>query len=343
MTATTVRRRVTGLLALVLAGALALTACSSSDEHEAHSRAIGPHVAQLDDDNPEAVVPQGDPQLPVTLTDHEGTQVTITDTSRIVAMDLYGTLTQTVYALGLGDRLVGRDIAAKFPAVESVPVVNPGGQSLNAEAILDLRPTVVLTDSSIGPRAVQDQLRATGVPVVFFDPERTLDGVEPQITAVAQALGVPDAGTALAAQTREQISQARSMAPTGGDPYRVAFVYSRGTALMMLGGRGSGADSLIEALGAEDAGVASGVDKKFVNVTSEAMIAAAPDVLLMMKGGLESLGGVDGLSKVPGLAQTPAGESKSVVSMDDGVLLGFGPNTGRVLQALAQALYGSES
>lgn len=96
---------------------------------------------------------------------------------------------------------------------------------------------------------------------------------------------------------------------------------------------------MIEALGATDAGTASGITQQFVPITSEALIAAAPDALLMMTDGLASIGGIDGLEKVPGIAQTPAGKNKRVVDMEDGVLLSFGPNTGRVMAALAEAIY----
>ena len=51
------------------------------------------------------------PTLPVTVTDAQGTRVTITDTSRILALDVYGTLARTVFELGLGDSVVGRDVS----------------------------------------------------------------------------------------------------------------------------------------------------------------------------------------------------------------------------------------
>ncbi|NLU84963.1 ABC transporter substrate-binding protein [Rhodococcus sp. HNM0569] len=334
------RRRTARVAALVGAAVLTIfvSACNAPAAQDS-AGATGPRTATLADPNPQPVTDHATPVLPADTADAEGTPVTVADTSRIVAMDRYGTLTQTVYALGLGDSLVGRDIAAKFPAVEDVPVVNPGGQSINAEAILDLRPTVVLTDTSIGPRGVQDQLRAAGVPVVFFDPHRSLDTVDDQILAVARALGVGELGDRLAARTSDEIAAARTRAPEGQEPLEIAFLYTRGPAITMIGGPGSGADSLIDALGAVDAGTKSGITQEFVAITSEALIAAAPDDILMMTHGLESIGGIDGLEAIPGIAQTPAGRSKSVVDMDDGVLLGFGPNTGRVLAALADAFY----
>jgi iron complex transport system substrate-binding protein len=226
--------------------------------------------------------------------------------------------------------------------VQNVPNVTGGSGSLNVESILALRPTVFLTDSTSAAPAVREQLRAAGVTVVYFDPQRTMDGVVPQIEAVAGALGIPERGHELAQRTRDEIAAATAAVPKQDNPLTIAFLYLRSTAITMLAGPGSGADALIAALGAHDAGTAAGLKEPFVAITSEAMIGAAPDVLLVMSDGLNSVGGVDGLEKVPGIAQTPAGRNKRVVDMSDAVLLSFGPNTGRVISALSEAVYGTK-
>lgn len=59
-----------------------------------------------------------------------------------------------------------------------------------------------------------------------------------------------------------------------------------------------------------------------------------------MSKGLESVGGVDGLVKIPGVAQTPADMDRRVVSVDDGILLNYGPRTDQVLTSLITQLYG---
>jgi iron complex transport system substrate-binding protein len=59
-----------------------------------------------------------------------------------------------------------------------------------------------------------------------------------------------------------------------------------------------------------------------------------------MTKGLESVGGIDGLVKIPGVAQTPAGMNRRVVSIEDGVLLNYGPRTDQVLKSLVEQLYG---
>lgn len=88
-----------------------------------------------------------------------------------------------------------------------------------------------------------------------------------------------------------------------------------------------------------DAGKASGLKKDFTAITSEALAKAAPDAILVMTKGLDSVGGVDGLVKIPGVAETPAGMDRRIVSIDDGVLLNYGPRTDRVLSELVAQLY----
>lgn len=298
-----------------------------------------PATATVGDDHVRPVEPPAPAQLPVTVESCDGELVEVTDTSRILAVDLYGTLAEIVFSLGLGDNVVGRDTSTGFPEAEHLPVVMPGAHDLSAEAILALDPSVVLTDTTIGPSEVQLQLRDAGVPVIFFDDDRSLDTIPTHVRAVAGALGVPAAGEELVTRTQQEITTALERAPSAGDGPDIAFLYLRGGAVQLLGGPGSGADSLIRAVGGRDVGTELGLERPFTQITSETMISAQPDVVLMMSAGLESVGGPAGLSTVPGLAQTEAVAGGRVVDMDDTLLLSFGPRTGLVVEALAEAVY----
>jgi len=108
----------------------------------------------------------------------------------------------------------------------------------------------------------------------------------------------------------------------------------------LIGGKGSGADSMIAAAGGVDAGTASGLDDPFTPITTEALVGAAPDVILMTTTGLESVGGLDGLVAIPGIAQTPAGRDRRVVTLEDGLLYSFGSRTPEAIAALIDGLYG---
>ena len=289
-----------------------------------------------------------DPQLPVTVTDYQGTQVTVKDTSRILALDLYGTLAQTVIALGQQDRLVGRVTSSTQDTLADLPLVTENGHDLNIEAILELGPTVVLMDTTNGPIEVTEQLRAAGVTVVHFTPDRTMEGIGPQIRKVAEALGVPDDGERLAERVQgelddaiETIAQAAPKDPE--DKLSMAFLYVRGTAgVFFILGDGSGADDLITAVSGVDVASREGIDG-IVPATSEALVKLNPDLILAMNKGIESTGGIEGLLARPGVGETTAGQHRRIVSMDDGQILSFGPNAPAVLLALAQAIYAPDS
>jgi iron complex transport system substrate-binding protein len=293
----------------------------------------------------DADVEPAEPELPVTLTDVQGTEVTVTDTSRVLALDLYGSLSQIAYDLGFGDRIVGRDTSSSFPGSADLPLVTQGGHQLNGEAVLELAPTVLVTDTTLGPWDAVLQVRDAGIPVVVVDSQRDLDSVGTLTEQVAAALGVPDAGAELAAATTAQVAdkvaQIAAVAPAEPDrKLRMVFLYLRGQAgVYYMFGSGSGADSLITALGGVD--VASEIGWSGMKpLTDEGLIAAQPDLVLVMTTGLESVGGVDGLlEQLPALGQTPAGQHHRFVDMADTEVLSFGPRTADVLDALATAVY----
>ncbi|QTX05801.1 heme/hemin ABC transporter substrate-binding protein [Agromyces archimandritae] len=304
----------------------------------------GPATACLADTALPEVDSDEQPAMPVTVTDASGTEVTVESADRILALDISGTLAATVFALGLGDRVVGRDSSTGFAAAAELPVVTHGGHSLTAEAILSLDPDVVITDTTLGPRDVLGQLRDAGIPVVTTTQERTVDNVAEVIGEVAAALGVPERGRLLTEQVQGGLDEVtagiRAAIPAEADRPRTLFLYVRGNAnVYYLFGEESGADSLIEAAGGRD--VAGEIGWTGMRpITAEALVEAAPDVVLLMTGGLESAGGVDGLlERLPALASTPAGEHRRFIDMADTEILGFGPRTPAVVDALARAIY----
>ncbi|WP_347565785.1 ABC transporter substrate-binding protein [Nocardioides sp. IC4_145] len=300
-------------------------------------------VAAQDEVDPVADSPEQ--QLPVTLTDAQGTKVTVEDASRVLALDVHGTLARTVAELGLADVLVGRDVSTQVEGLDDLPLVTQDGHDLVAEAILGLDPTLLITDTSLGPWDVVLQVRDAGIPVVVLEPERTLDNVGSLVRGVAEALGVPEEGAALAQRTQREIDDvtaeiARVAPADEGQWLRTVFLYVRGqSGVYYMFGEGSGADSLIEAIGGYDVAEEIGWNG-MKPLTDEGLVSAQPDLVLMMSGGLDSAGGVDGLlERLPALAETPAGRHRRFVAMDDADILGFGPATASVLEALAVAAY----
>lgn len=209
-----------GLGALALTSLLPLTACSSpraavpgnGDGGGATSLADadvltdpaafeGPSTARLAGAEIRPVSSSPSPTLPVTVTDAQGTKVEVTDVSRILALDLYGSTSRIVFDLGLGGNVVGRDVSSGFDEIADKPLVTQNGHELNAGSILSLNPSVILTDTSLGPWDVILQMRDAGIPVVVLDSHRPIDGTPALIRQVATALGLPEDGKKLAART----------------------------------------------------------------------------------------------------------------------------------------------
>jgi iron complex transport system substrate-binding protein len=290
--------------------------------------------------------------LPVTVASHDldgDVSVTVTSTDRILGLDLTGSIAATIFGLGRGDSVVGRDISTTFTNAAQLPIVTTSGHSINAEAILALRPTVLITDGTIGPIDVVLQLRDAGVTVVFVTPEPSMAGVPDLARQVAAALGIEAAGellaTSLAAELTAKIAEITAIAPVAtADKVRILFLYLRGTSgIYYLFGEESGADALITSLGGID--VAGEIGWNGMKpMTDEALVAANPDLILVMTSGLESVGGVSGLlESKPAIALTNAGKNRRFVDMADGEILSFGPRTVDVLDALARAIYAPNS
>jgi iron complex transport system substrate-binding protein len=288
------------------------------------------------------------PSLPTTVVSDDlagPREVTVTAAERIIAVDMAGSLAQTVWGLGLGDRLVGRDISTKFPGTEDLPLVTGTGHAISPESVLNLRPDIIITDGTVGPIDVMLQLRQAGVTVVFIQIPAGINQAAAQAVRVAEILGVPAEGEALAERVTAEITEVVDVISahtpqSSDDKLRMMFLYLRGSSgIYYLFGNESGSGELIEALGGIDvAGQIGWVGLR--PVTDEALIAANPDLILVMTSGLDSVGGVEELVRTkPAIGLTQAGQNRRFVDMADSEVLGFGPRTPLVLDALARAIY----
>ncbi|RGE16730.1 hemin ABC transporter substrate-binding protein [Leucobacter sp. wl10] len=293
-----------------------------------------------------------EPELPATVVSKDSTgdtEVTVEDISRIVPLSLSGSVGELVYSFGLSDNIVGRDVSTNFPGSENIPVITKEGHSIDAEGVLALNPSVIVTDGSIGPTDVILQLRDAGIPVVTVG--RAIDPETSYATAqqVADALGVGSVAPAIIETLGQAIAdkeaEVRRLLPADESKRpRVAFLYVRGTAgIFYLFGKGSGADSLIRSIGAIDAAEEIGwVGEK--PMTEEALVGMNPDIILVMTKGLESAGGVDGLlAAQPSIALTTAGKNKRIIDVDDAVLFAGGTRIPDVIDGLARAVYAPDS
>lgn len=187
-------------------------------------------------------------------------------------------ITETLFALGLGPRVVGVSSYCRYPAeVEKLPRV---GSFLkpDAEAIARLRPDLVIVHA--GPHTVPQQLATLGITVTTVD-RGTLAGVYSSIRTIGAAAGVRERGDALVATIQRRLEAVRTAARSRPQR-RVLLVVGRqpGTLTDLIAvGPGSFLHNLIDAAG----GVNVLGDPKlpeYPHVSMETVIRLAPDVIV---------------------------------------------------------------
>jgi iron complex transport system substrate-binding protein len=271
--------------------------------------------------------------LGATLLACSGDRGPIGEGPRLVSLG--GPLTELLFALGVGDQIIGVDRSSYYPdAAGELPQVGYH-RRVAAEGVIALAPTLVVHSDAAGPAGALDQIRAAGITMAEFADPSNLDQARDRIRDLAWLVGRESTGDELiAALDREIATLARLQAAIVRKP-KVMFIYARGADTIMVAGQGTAPATMIELAGATHA-----FDHPdFRPISAESVILAAPEVVLVTARGLASVGGEIGLLAQPGIAQTPAGRAERIVALDDLALLGFGPRTGATLLELTRALH----
>ena len=258
------------------------------------------------------------------------------DPSRLVVIG--GSLTEIVYALGEEDKLVARDSTAVYPeAALSLPDVGYM-RALAPEGVLSVDPTALLVLEGSGPPQALEVLSEAGVEYQTIADEHSHQGILAKVRAVGQVLGVPAKAEALATELDAALTAVEQQTASVPERRRVLFVLSAQDGKLMVSGTGTAANGAIALAGAVNAVTEF---EGYKPLTDEAIIAAAPDAVLMMdNAGGHSLTPEE-LFGHPGLAATPAGQTHTLIHMDGAYLLGFGPRTAAAVAELAKSLYGA--
>lgn len=248
-----------------------------------------------------------------------------------------GAITEIVYALGFGDSVVAVDTTSLYPP-DALKKPKVGYlRQLASEPILALEPTMLVAGGDAGPPDVLAQMRDAGLPIVMAADDPSLQGTLAKIDLVSTALGVPEKGAALATQLQSELSALKARIDTVTDRPRVVFLLSIGQGgAPLAAGTDTAAAAIIELAGGRNV-----VDsyEGYKPLSPEAMVAAAPDIILVTHRSLGLLGGQDALLAIPEIAATPAGAESRVVAMDGLLLLGFSLRLPQAIRGLAGVLH----
>ncbi|MEM8741438.1 MAG: ABC transporter substrate-binding protein [Pseudomonadota bacterium] len=250
-----------------------------------------------------------------------------------------GSITEIVFALGQGDRLVARDTTSSFPP-EATALPDVGYmRRLSPEGVLSVGPDLILLDEGAGPPDALDVLRAARVPMVVVPDTPSREGILEKIHVIGEALGVDAKAKELSAGIESDFDMAAAVVAGIPAPERarVLFILSTQGGRILAAGRNTSAAAIIELAGGINA-----VDafEGYKPLTDEAVAAAAPDWILMMDRGGSHSAATDELVAMPALASTEAARNRAVIRMNGLYLLGFGPRTAQAIVDLNSAIYG---
>jgi iron complex transport system substrate-binding protein len=253
---------------------------------------------------------------------------------RIVSVG--SSVTETLVALGMKEQIVAVDLASNtLEGMNALPSVGYH-RTLAAEGVFSLAPDLIIMTTEGGPPPVIAQISAARIRTVVVDDVPTREGAKNKIAAIAAAVGRERESARLIADIDRRLDTLVETTRGKRGP-RVLFVYARGNGALMVSGRETAADGILALAGAKN--VVDGY-AGYRPLSAEAMIVAAPDIIVVPERALPIIGGVDGLLKAPGVSLTPAGRARRILAVDDVLMLGFGPRVGVAAETLRRGLDG---
>lgn len=263
------------------------------------------------------------------ITDDAGRRVSIpAKVDRVVS--LAPNLTEVVFAVGAGDRLVGRTSYCDFPP--EAKAVAEVGDTLHPslERIIALKPQVVLVSTASQLEVFTQQLQGQNIAVYVTDPH-DLEGVFRSIGQIGEIVGEKDKANVLVQKLRERTNAVES-AVKQKQPVRVFYQVS-GEPLYTIGHDSFITDLMRRAGGASVTADVPGAWPKYSN---ESALAARPEAIILPTGG--SMGSANA-NVADALRQSPAALQGRVYKINDDHLARPGPRSVDGLEEMARALH----
>jgi len=317
------------LVALLAAGSLLAVGCGS-DAADETTVPVAPSTTSLSTDT--TVAEPAQDTFPVTVTDDNGNSVTIeAEPVRIVSTAPANT--ETLFALGVGERVVGVNALDDYPA-EVADIEKVGDFTLNTEATMALSPDLVVAYS--GNEEAVAPIQQAGIPVLIMNPA-TVDGIYANITTIGAATGANQEAATLVEQLRAQIGQISDTAAGTGESPTVFYALDN---TLWTVGPGSFVDELLTLAHCTNVAAAPGADgvaaQAYYQFAPEQLVAADPDVILLPGSIYASAEEFTADPRFTGLSAVKNG---TVYVIEDVIVTRPGPRIGTGLEILAAAIH----
>lgn len=266
----------------------------------------------------------------VSVVDDAGRTVTLAHPARRIVA-LVPAVTETVIALGAGDRLVGRTDYDKGPMVERLPSVG-GGLDPSLEKLVALRPDLVLGWETSGRTELRDRLTALGIPVFSVKTEDTTD-VFRSLRSLGRLMAREAAADSAAARIRGELDAVRASVAGAPRPSVFFVVWNDPP---MTAGPATFVSHVIEVAGGRNA---FGDQKAlWPNVSLEEIVRRQPDFVVVPVGEQGAVR-LEGLKTAVGWRELRAVREGRIVPVPAQVVNQPGPHLAEAARAMRDAIH----
>tara|TARA_B100000927_G_scaffold246700_1_gene209722 strand:+ start:279 stop:1118 length:840 start_codon:yes stop_codon:yes gene_type:complete len=236
-------------------------------------------------------------------------------------ISLGGTITEIIFALNEGAKIIGVDNTSVYPK-EALKLTKLGyRQNISLEGIVSLKPDIVFASSLLAPKAIIDKLKTLGIEVIVVPELNNFDSAKKKVEIISTALNKKKDGQKIISIIDSDIQEIKELNKKNSK-IKLAFIYARGGNRLFLAGKETGAHSMMKLSGAKNS---FSTFDGYKPVSTEALIMGNPDAIIMLNRGISSL--KNGPWKIKGLSQTTAGKKQNLIAVDDLAFLGFGPRS----------------
>jgi iron complex transport system substrate-binding protein len=273
--------------------------------------------------------------FPITVTDDSGTQTTFTAPPRRI-VSLNPGHTETVFALGAGDRLVAVDSFSDYPSeAQQVATRLETYPSVSVETIVNLKPDLVL--SLVESDDVLNQIRQQGIPVLKLLP-KDYDATTREIAQLGQVLGVPERGAALAAEMQQREQRVVDLVADAPRPSLFYELDASDPTRPFAAGPNGYYGQIVDIAGASN--IFSDLPTDFGQVSAESVISRNPDLIVLADAYLPFNSQTPAMVAArPGWDQVAAVQNGTVYAVQPDIFSRASPRLADGLEALAYLVH----
>lgn len=266
----------------------------------------------------------------ITVRDDSGTEVRLDQyPKRIVS--LTPSNTEILFALGLGDQVVGVTTYCDYPE-EVKQKAKIGDLQGNPEEIVAMKPDLVVAKWTLNEDVVS-KLRKLEIPVLCVEPE-SVEGVYNSIKLIAQVTGTSDKGEEIIAGMKKKIEGAQQKVAGVPEGERVKVFIEVGNEPLFTAGKETFVDELLGLAGGKNI---AGDIKGYQMYSQETVVKNNPDYILAVDSYYIDV--KKEINKRAGWDQIKAVQEGRIITGLDNIVNRPGPRSAQAVEIIAQALY----